>query len=294
MDNAVNGKRGRWALVAGSVWAAAAGCGGTTSGASDCAPGAERCACRPDGSCDRGLSCASGVCVEAPDDDATGGSAGEEGGNGEPAGAGAAAGPSDANPLLPEDGYIQGGGADGRIWGAWYTFGYPDCVFNPPEGEPVYGSNGAICFSGTVAQIIGWGVISYGVEIGFDLCGMPADMTTCEGWMPPEFCDWAPYSKHTVSECGISLNTISFDITGTLPSTELRINFKEAAREESAYLVVADTGPFSGNVADAAVQYDSGAPPLDPTRVEAIHFQATPTTAGSVDFDFCISNLQIE
>jgi hypothetical protein len=291
----VNGRRGRWALVAGSVWAAAAGCGGTTSAGSDCAPGAERCACRSDDSCDRGLSCASGVCVDASDNDATGGNAGGDGGAGEPAAAGAAAVPSGPNPLLPEDGYIQGGGVDGRIWGAWYTWGSQDSVFTPAEGEPVVAINGQICFSGTGAQYI---ASEYGpypaANIGFDLCAMPADMSTCDQWMPPEYCDWAPESKHTVSECGISVNSISFDITGTLPSTELRINFKEPGRDESAYLVVADTGPFYGNVADATVQYNSNAPPLDPTLVEAIHFQVGNTDAGPVDFDFCISNLQIE
>ena len=75
----MNTRRGLWALVAGGVWAAAAGCGGTSSGGSDCVPGTERCICRADDSCDRGLSCASGICVDVSDDDATGGVAGNGG-----------------------------------------------------------------------------------------------------------------------------------------------------------------------------------------------------------------------
>ena len=196
--------------------------------------------------------------------------------------------------LLPASGYIEGGGPDGRIWGPWYTFGGLDSVFTPAEGDPVMAINGQICFSGTVAQVIGGDYSTYyGADIGFDLCGMPADMSTCDQWMPPEFCSWAPESKHTVTECGIALNVISFDISGTLPSTELRINFKETGRDESTYLVVVGTGPFSGMVADATVAYDASAPPLNVANVEAIHFQVASMEAGPVPFDFCISNLQI-
>ena len=196
--------------------------------------------------------------------------------------------------LLPETGYIEGGGPDGRIWGAWYTFGGEGSVFTPLEGDPVEASGGQICFSGTVAQVIGGDYATYyGAEIGFDLCGMPGDMSNCDQWMPPEFCSWAPESKHTVSECGISLNTISFDITGTLPSTELRINFKETGRDENTYLVVASTGTYVGNVDDADVGYDTSAPPLNKDIVEAIHFQVSSTESSEVPFDFCISNLTI-
>ncbi len=199
-----------------------------------------------------------------------------------------------ANTLLPSDGFIQGGGPDGRIWGAWYTFGGQDSVFTPPEGEWVSAVNGQICFSGTVAQVIGGEyAVYYGAVIGFDLCGMPGDMSTCDQWMPPEFCSWAPESKHTVTECGIALNTISFDIVGTLPSSELRVVFKEQNRDENTYLLVGGQGAFSGAVAEAAVAYDAAAPPINPSVVEAIHFQVASMETGPVDFDFCIRNLQI-
>ncbi len=202
---------------------------------------------------------------------------------------------SGANPLLPSDGYIQGGGVDGRIWGAWYTFGGLDSVFEPPEGEPVTASAGAICFSGTVAQVIGGDYATYyGAMIGFDLCGMPPDMSTCDQWMPPEYCSWAPESKHPISECGIALNVISFDISGRLPSTELRLVFKELNRDESPYLVVAGSGSFRGNPTDATLGYDSSAPPLNLPAVEAIHFHVASMESGPVPFNFCISNLQIQ
>jgi len=195
--------------------------------------------------------------------------------------------------MMPADGYIQGG-QDGAIWGAWYTFGGLDSVFTPAEGEEVPATGGQICFSGTVAQVIGGDFGTYyGAVVGFDLCGMPGDMENCEQWMPPEYCSWAPESKHTVTECGISLQTISFDITGTLPDTELRVQFKEQGREENAYLIVAGTGSFSGNVADATVAYDASAAELDPTVVEAVHFQVASKESGTTEFNFCISNLQI-
>ncbi len=70
---------GFWTLVAASGWAVAVGCGGTSSDGSDCVPGTERCLCRADDSCDRGLSCASGICVDVGDGDATGGDGGSGG-----------------------------------------------------------------------------------------------------------------------------------------------------------------------------------------------------------------------
>ena len=208
---------------------------------------------------------------------------------------GTGGGTSVSSSLLPRDGYIQGGGVDGRIWGAWYTFGGLNSVFSPPEGEPVLAQDDRICFSGTVAQVIGGDYATYyGAMIGFDLCGMPPDMSTCDQWMPPEYCSWAPESQHTITECGIALNVISFDITGMLPSTELRLVFKERDRVENPYLVVASSGPFRGNPTDATLGYDSSAPPLNLPAVEAIHFHVASMESGPVPFDFCISNLQIQ
>ncbi len=227
------------------------------------------------------------------------GGAGPGAGGGDPANSGGSVGVGGGSSgtgdaaLLPADGFIQGG-QDGRIWGAWYTFGGQDSVFTPPEGEAVSAVDGQICVSGTVAQVIGGDYSTYyGAVIGFDLCGMPGDMSTCSDWMPPEFCDWAPESKHTITECGINLNTISFDITGTLPSTELRVQFKEQNREENTYLIVAGTGTFVGNVDDAEVTYDSSAPALNKGIVEAIHIQIASQESGTVEYDFCISNLTI-
>jgi len=212
-----------------------------------------------------------------------------------PCDCGTGGGTSVLDSLLPSDGYIEGGGVDGRIWGAWYTFGGLDSVFNPPEGEPVFAQNDHICFSGTVAQVIGGDYSTYyGAAIGFDLCGMPADMSTCDEWMPPEYCSWAPESRHTITECSIGVNLISFDITGQLPSTELRVQFKERDRDESTYLAVFGTGHFVGVLSDATVGYDSSAPPLDQSSLEAIHFLVASTEAGPVTFGFCIGNLQIE
>ena len=181
------------------------------------------------------------------------------------------------------------------MWGAWYTFGGLDSVFDPPEGEPVLADNGQICFSGTVAQVLGGDYSTYyGAAIAFDLCGMPADMRTCDQWMPPEYCSWPPESRHTITECGISLNVISFSITGVLPDTELRVQFQERDREESTYLVVASVGGFRGVVDDATIGYDASAPPLHKSLVEAIHFLVASKEWGPTPFDFCISNLQIQ
>ena len=78
-----------------------------------------------------------------------------------------------------------------------------------------------------------------------------------------------------------------------LPSTELRLVFKEQNRLENPYLVVAGVGPFRGNPTDATLGYNPSAPPLNLSAVEAIHFHVASTESGPVPFDFCISNLQI-
>jgi len=211
--------------------------------------------------------------------------------------------------LLPAGGYIRP--AIGcTIVGAWYTFGCPDAVFTPEEGHAVTAEDGErICFSGTVpAANSGMGSNGgaggaggsgpdfstyYGAVVGFDVCGMPGDMSTCQGWLPAPYCEWEAESKHTVRECNLELNHISFTLTGQLPSTELRVVFKERDREEGAYLVVPDTGFFCGTVSDARVEYDPDAPPLNLSEVIAIHFQVTTAAVSPQAFGFCIQDLAI-
>jgi hypothetical protein len=213
--------------------------------------------------------------------------------------------------LLPPEGYIRPTTIPSpcTIVGAWYTFGCPGAVFGPEEGSPVSAKNGAITFAGSVpaadpsagsdASAGGEGgsgpdfSIYYGAVIGFDVCGMPGDMSTCLSWLPEPYCAWPPESKHTVDECSLNLNYISFNITGVLPSTELRVVFKERDREESAYLVVPDTGFFCGTIADARVEYDPYAPPLNLGQVESIHFQVTTAAVSAQPFSFEIRDLAI-
>ena len=197
--------------------------------------------------------------------------------------------------LLPESGYIEGGGPDGRIWGAWYTFGGQDSVFTPPEGDAVMASGGQICFSGTVAEVLGGDYSTYyGADIGFDLCGMPGDMSACEQWMPSEYCAFSPESKHTISECGIVVSEVSFNLTGNIPG-DLRLVFAEQGRAENPYVSFReDDGCFVATAAEASVAHDPTAPPLDLSRVESIHFQVATNTLEPVDFDFCLSEINIQ
>ena len=212
--------------------------------------------------------------------------------------------------LLPPEGYIEPYTTIGcTIVGAWYTFGCPGAVFEPAEGARVAARNGEICFTGSVpaadpdassdASAGGEGgggpdfSTYYGAMVGFDVCGMPGDMSNCLSWLPPDYCDWPPESKHTVDECGLNLNHISFNMAGLLPSTELRVVFKERDREESAYLVVPGTGFFCGTISDARVEYDANAPPLDLSQVESIHFQVTTAAVSAQPFSFCIRDLAI-
>lgn len=173
--------------------------------------------------------------------------------------------------------------------GAWYTFGCVGSVFTPAEGEQVLALDGQMCFSGTAPQLTGGDYATYyGTAIGFDVCGMPDDTS----FLPAPMNTWTPESKHTAGECGISLDTISFDITGYLPP-DLRVVFKEAGRAENPYLTISSTGRFSGIVSNATVAYDPAALPLNASNVESIHFQVATNELASVSFDFCISNMQI-
>ncbi len=210
--------------------------------------------------------------------------------------------------LLPAQGYIRP--AIGcTLVGAWYTFGCPGAVLDPVEGTAVTAPEGEICFRGSVpAADPGAGSDAgtggeagggpdfstyYGAVVGFDVCGMPDDMSTCQGWLPAPYCDWEPKSKHTVGECNLELNHISFNITGQLPPTELRVVFKERDRTEGTYLVVSDTGFFCGTIAEARVGYDPEAPPLNLAEVESIHFQVTTAAVAPHAFGFCIRDLAI-
>jgi hypothetical protein len=232
-------------------------------------------------------------------DGASGGSGGSSGAAGGPT-CGVGGG---CTHLLPPSGYIVPIGC--TLVGAWYTFGCPGAVLHPEEGDPVTATDGEICFRGSVpaadpdAGAGGEGGSGpdfstyYGAVVGFDVCGMPGDMSTCHEWLPDPYCDWPPESKHTVGECGLNLNHISFNVTGLLPQTELRVVFKERDRDEGAYLVVPGTGFFCGTISEARVGYDPDPPPLHLDEIESIHFQVTTAAVAPQVFAFCIRDLAI-
>jgi len=281
------------------------GGGGSSGGGGTGASCTDSCITALNGMCEDGsrdpslATCRVGTdCTDCTPVGTGGGSGGLAGGTG--GGMGGTAGiPGSCgtyNPsLLGVDGYIQDGVTG--IYGPWYTYGCQDAVITPPEGDPALPIGDAMCFSGTVPQVIGSDYSTYyGAAIGFDLCAMlDADaMASCDAWMPPEYCVFEPESKHTVSECGISLTAVSFNITGTIPG-DLRLVFKEQGRDESPYVSVPNAGGcFVGRAADATVAYDSSAPPLDLTRVESIHLQVATNTSAPVEFDFCLSELNVE
>ena len=98
-------------------------------------------------------------------------------------------------------------------------------------------------------------------------------------------------TAHTISECDIALTTISFDITGVLPATELRVEFADRNENVDGYLVVVEVGHVQMSVLDAVT---SEWQPMNIDAIASIHFQVAASEALPVDFDFCISNLQLE
>ena len=205
-------------------------------------------------------------------------------------------------------------GADGfvvdlatGIVGPWYTFGGDGAEFVPGEEEPVVAVDGEICFSGTNTMVsdIPEFATNYGAMLALNLCTMPGQegMEDCSAWLPPEYCEqgWEADSKHTISECGITVNRVSFDLSGTLPDLyePLRVTFWELDRDESTYVVISNHTPGSTSqhlvsTSIATVGYDPAAPPIDVSQLAGIHFHVPSMMGEAIAWDFCISNICIE
>jgi hypothetical protein len=224
----------------------------------------------------------------------TGGAATGGGGTGG-GGTGGSNGCGTPNPaLMGTDGYIQDYPPTGTtgIMGAWYTYGCTGATFTPPNGAQVLkNAENQICFAGQVPAVVGGDFATYyGAAISFDLCATPEDTS----FLPPPRNGWTPTTKFPIGNCGVSLDTISFNVTGTVPSGGIRVVFKEDGRDESPFLTAAGAGCFSGTVADANLSYNPNAPPLDKTKVVSIALQISSIEAAPIDFDFCISDLSIQ
>ena len=210
-----------------------------------------------------------------------------------------------AQNLLGEDGFVVD--LTTGIVGPWYTFGGTGAEFTPPNGEKVVPTDGKICFSGTNTAVTdGRYAENFGAQLALDLCAMPGGdvMDRCEEWLPPDYCTkgWAAETKHTITDCGITVNSVSFDLSGTITKTAepLRVTFWELERDESPYVVIKDHPAAGGEshqelqASTATVGFNPAAPAQDHGQIAGIRFHAASTGSDPIEWNFCISNLCIK
>ncbi len=125
----------------------------------------------------------------------------------------------------------------------------------------------------------------WGAGIGFNLCYDD----TIEGTDDDKALTIADCTAGDVSKIiGFKLT-----VTGSLPTTELRVTMTEKGRNESTFinakvLDVHETYLFE----KATVLYDATADPIDVSKVKALQFQVSTATSGATPFDFCIENIE--
>ncbi len=193
--------------------------------------------------------------------------------------------------LLPDSGNIRDTTGTGIV-GSWYTLASPGAQIQPAPDGPVTSVEGEVCFSGTVPQVVdGDFTTNWGAAIGFDLCMLPEDTSD----LPDPINDLEPSTQYTAAECGITVNGISFDLTGDVP-TNLVIVFDERDRVEDAYYAYGAT-EFDGSFCAALPSRESDN--ADSTElvagenVQSIRFQVLTSETAPTSFDFCLANLSV-
>ncbi len=198
-------------------------------------------------------------------------------------------------PIMPaDDGYIDGKSNEAGIQGHWYSYAGLDSHIVPEPLTKFELKERKICTQGTTAIVVdGQFSTYYGAGIGFYLC-FSGDTDS-----PPEF----PY---TLSECPISslspnmhtkIAGIAFDIEANQPQKpfpEVRVIFREWRREESPYVSITETGARQALFRDANFLYPAAdRSPSHTSEIHSILFQVAGLESGSLEFDFCISNLRV-
>lgn len=211
---------------------------------------------------------------DAPDEDGDGG---DEGGNDD----------SDHNAacgFVPnEDGWVARADNAAGVQGAVFTYASEGSTIMPLTDESMpfeTAGDGRLCVKGSAAQVVDemYGVY-YGAGMGIDLCANGAS-------------DEPPNEKYALGTCpfGEELVGLRFKLSGSTIPSELRVQFKEAAREEATY-VVAKSGANTVLFEDGKVVYDTAAEPVDVSKIESVQF-AIPTNADApTEFDFCVEDV---
>ncbi len=178
--------------------------------------------------------------------------------------------------------WIPSGANAMKIQGIWYSYKDEKSTLNVP-----FRADNVICVEGRVIEPVnGDYAANFGVKIGFDLCSVQDQsvINTLSG------CTWSPNLNKRFAGIG-------FEIYGTLPPVEARVQFWEQFSENTAsgdspYVPISTQGNHLIRIEDASIEYDPIAPPLNIDEVQAVYFYLPTSQGTSYDYKFCITNLR--
>jgi hypothetical protein len=199
--------------------------------------------------------------------------------------------------IMPdEDGWLSTEANPLGMQGAWYTFGCVDADLTPPPIEgAAFINSGAMCFSGSIpnacdleTEICDWESY-WGAGMGFQTCA------TGENEDPPSteyILGSCPFNDHLTEQ----IVGIEFEIESNVTPEELRVVFKEAGVDKSAY--VPFNSPSDGTkralIVNAATYYDLDLKPeVIPSDIVSIEFQIPTEHYMARFFEFCISGVRV-
>ena len=308
----------------GSVFYWLHACGGGDDNKDDdsCMPGTVGCECTIAQTCGVGLACEGNKCVaETGDTDSADGTQSEkntddseeEGSDGEDdddkndtvdseqdtydsdhfANPDADCDPQPTNIALTADDEGWVGQCENRfgLQGVWYAYDdNDDGGASTIEIDFSDAASGKICTSGIAGEVQFELFSAYwGAGIGLNICETGGDDSEII----------------TLGECTLfdeRTNIIGFTITiegEQLPAdgSELRVQFKEDSRTESAYIVVEGPGTADYLFEDAEVGYavaegDTEVEGCHPELLEALQFQVSTIEGADTPFEFCVSEVK--
>jgi hypothetical protein len=194
--------------------------------------------------------------------------------------AGVSAGPCTLKPN--KDGWVDVASNGANVQGSVFTYASKASVIMPLTTATTPFTNagdGRLCVKGEAAKVLEMDFATYfGVGMAFDLCQASSTMPT----------------KYTISTCplGKTLSGLRFKVSGTTIPSELRVQFHEAGREQSAY-VLATPGANTALFKDGKVAYDMTAPMINVANIDSVHFVVPTNEQSAVPFDFCVEQIEL-
>ena len=180
-----------------------------------------------------------------------------------------------------KSGWITNASNGAHVQGAVYTYASMGSTIVPLTSASMPfsgGEAGKLCVKGEAAKVQNMDFSKYfGAGLAFDLCQA----------------DPKVQMKYPIGQCplGKGLVGINFKLSGATIPVELRVQFHEAGRDESTY-VLAKLGQNEARFADGLVFYDATAPMVNVDKIDSIHWSIPTTEVNTTPFDFCVEDIQ--